>query len=158
MVRQTLAQTGQIEQPGHFTPSLGQATSGFQISIREMRLKSAKGAARTAERIRNRLAPHSVLRVFLRSAKGAARTAKRIWNWLAPGSVFRESLIIRAHIGFVSKEMAHVGQRRTRNGQLPVENGVDRQASVAVQQEIAFAEVAVDQARFVIQFGELRHP
>jgi hypothetical protein len=27
-----------------------------------------------------------------------------------------------------------------------------------VQQEIAFAEVAVDQARFVIQFGELRHP
>jgi hypothetical protein len=51
---------------------------------------SAKGAARTAKRVRNRLAPHSVLRVFIeRSAKGAARTAKRVRNWLAPHSVLR---------------------------------------------------------------------
>jgi type I restriction enzyme M protein len=35
-------------------------------------LKSAKGAARTAKRIRNKIAPHSVLRVFLKNAgKGA---------------------------------------------------------------------------------------
>jgi hypothetical protein len=30
-------------------------------------LKSAKGAARTAKRIRNRLAPRSVLRLFIKS-------------------------------------------------------------------------------------------
>jgi hypothetical protein len=29
-------------------------------------LRSAKGAARTAKRIRNKIAPHSVLRVFLK--------------------------------------------------------------------------------------------
>jgi hypothetical protein len=41
-------------------------------------LKSAKGAARTTKRIRNWLAPRSVLREFLKSAKGAARTARDI--------------------------------------------------------------------------------
>src|ERR1700683_4370034 len=53
---------------------------------------SAKGAARTSKRIRNRPAPRSVLREFLRSAKGAARTSKRIRNRLAPRSVLREFL------------------------------------------------------------------
>jgi hypothetical protein len=42
-----------------------------------------------AKRASNRLAPHSVLRVFLKSAKGAARTFKRIRNRFAPHSVLR---------------------------------------------------------------------
>jgi len=41
----------------------------------EQIIKSAKGAARTAKRIRNWLAPHSVLREFFKSAERAARTA-----------------------------------------------------------------------------------
>ncbi len=52
-------------------------------------LKSAKGAASTAKRIRNKIAPRSVLRVLLKSAKGAARTAKRTRNKIAPRSVLR---------------------------------------------------------------------
>ena len=35
-------------------------------------VKSAKGAARTAKDIRNRLAPHSVLRVFLKKSQTSA--------------------------------------------------------------------------------------
>jgi hypothetical protein len=52
-------------------------------------LKSAKGAAGTPKGIRNRFAPHSVLRVFLQSAKGAAGTPKGIRNRFAPHSVLR---------------------------------------------------------------------
>ena len=53
------------------------------------KINSAKGAARTAKDVRNKLAPHSVLRVILRSAKGAARTAKDVGNKFAPHSVLR---------------------------------------------------------------------
>jgi hypothetical protein len=53
-------------------------------------LRSAKGAALTAKRVRNCFATHSVLREFPRSAKGAARTAKRVRNCFAPQSVLRE--------------------------------------------------------------------
>jgi hypothetical protein len=55
-------------------------------------LRSAKGAARTANRTRNSPAPRSVLREFLKTAKGAARTANRTGNSPAPHSVLREFL------------------------------------------------------------------
>jgi hypothetical protein len=63
-------------------------------------LRSAKGAARTAKRTRNWLAPHAVLREalahpcakFLRSAKGAARTAKRTRNWPRRAPCYASSL------------------------------------------------------------------
>jgi len=51
--------------------------------------RSAKGAARTSQDVRNWPAPHSVLRVFLKSAKGAARTTKGVRNRFAPHSVLR---------------------------------------------------------------------
>ncbi len=59
------------------------------ITRQSVFLKSAKGAARTAQRIRNLFAPRSVLRVFLKSAKGAARITKGVGNWFAPHSVLR---------------------------------------------------------------------
>jgi hypothetical protein len=55
-------------------------------------LNSAKGAARTAARLRNCFVPHSVLREFPRCAKGAARTAAGERNRFAPRSVWRASL------------------------------------------------------------------
>jgi hypothetical protein len=59
-------------------------------------LKSAKGAAHTTNRTRNKSAPHSVLRVFLKSAKGAAHTTNRTRNKSAPHSVLRVFLKVGA--------------------------------------------------------------
>jgi len=56
----------------------------------ENRARSAKGAARTTINVKNRFAPHSVLREFFKSAKGAARTTINVKNRFAPHSVLRE--------------------------------------------------------------------
>ncbi len=86
--------------PGGLSSSLCTPLLGYSIPRRGWRrcgdhfrparhVRSAKGAARTAKRIRSKFALHSVLRVLLKSAKGAARTSKRIRNKIAPHSVLR---------------------------------------------------------------------
>jgi len=65
----------------------------------------------------------------------------------------------RVRGALVAEEVAQVCQRRAGNGELPIEHGYNRPPpGEAPYQQVASVEVAVDQARFLIQTGQLRRP